>query len=174
MDKSIALIGYRGSGKTTVGRELAAMLNLPFLDTDEMIVKAAGKPIGEIFSDEGEERFREFEKKIIHGLGTTAPSIISVGGGAVINPENVAVLRSVATIIWLTAPADVLVHRTLSDTKSPETRPPLTDQSLSEEVEQILRHRIPLYEQAAEHSIDTEGRTAAEIAASILGFFQAE
>ena len=172
-DRSIALIGYRGSGKTTVGRALAAVLRLPLVDTDEMIVQAAGMPISRVFSQEGEDRFREREKLAIAFATASRPAIISVGGGAILDPKNVAALKTSATIVWLTASVDILVERIERDPETNDSRPALTNQPPREEVQHVMRERLPLYEQAADHTVDTKDRTPDEIAGLIVSLLQA-
>ncbi|MDO8629388.1 MAG: type I 3-dehydroquinate dehydratase, partial [Phycisphaerales bacterium] len=106
--RCVALVGFRGSGKTTVGRTLAEFLGGDCIDTDDLIVKAAGRTIADIFADEGEAGFRQREAEVIRWVVATPPAVLSVGGGAVLDERNVQALRSVAAIVWLTAPASVL------------------------------------------------------------------
>ncbi len=152
---SIALIGMRGCGKSTVGRLLATRLGGDCLDTDDLVAGRAGRSITAIFQDEGEEGFRERERRAIAVACRTAPTVISVGGGAVMDKRNVDALRAVATVVWLTADADVLHRRLSSDPVTPQQRPALTNQSGLGEVERLLLERTPLYGQAADFVIDT-------------------
>jgi len=119
--RKIVLAGFRGTGKTSVGQILAERLGVSFFDADALIERRAGMTIPEIFSRRGEAGFRDLERGVIASL-RDANGVISTGGGAVCNPENVADLRWRGTVILLTAPPDVILERiTGSD------RPELTD-----------------------------------------------
>lgn len=166
--RCIALIGLRGSGKTTVGRQLADLLDGKCVDTDDLVVEQAGQSIAAIFAQEGEAGFRRREREAIKGLLATPPAVISVGGGAVLDERNVEALRRVATLVWLTAPPDVLWQRILSDRAGSESRPPLTDRIGRDEIEHLLAQRSPLYEQAADVAVDTTRRTPREVAEAII------
>ncbi|MCH7995613.1 MAG: shikimate kinase [Planctomycetes bacterium] len=162
--KSIALIGYRGSGKTVVGRELASLTGLPLVDTDELVTRRAGASIAEIFDRQGEAEFRRLECAAVAQAVAGPPSVISVGGGAVLDDGNVVALKSAATVVWLTAPTDDLITRIRGDQSSPQTRPPLTNQPLKDEVERLLAERTPFYREAADHVLDTAGHSPAAVA----------
>lgn len=162
--RSIALIGYRGSGKTAVGRELASLTGLPLVDTDELAIRRAGMSIAEIFDRQGEAEFRRLERAAIAHAVAGPPSIISVGGGAVLDDRNVAALKSSATVVWLTAPKSVLITRIRGDHTSPQSRPPLTDRPLEDEIEQLLLERTPFYREAADLVLDTAGHNPASVA----------
>src|SRR5579862_4773618 len=121
---SIVLIGYRGSGKTTIGRRLADRLWWKFVDTDEMVVKQAGKTIKEIFEAEGEERFRALESAAIGDALKLDEHVIALGGGAVMREENRAALAAGGhKIIYLKADAEALHQRIHSDPETAATRP---------------------------------------------------
>lgn len=166
--RCIALIGMRGAGKTAVGRVLAERLSLPFIDTDERIASAAGLTIAEIFARHGEEYFRRLEHDIIMALRPEPPVVIAVGGGAVLDPHNVAHLRAIARVVWLTAPPDVLWRRICGDAETPASRPALTDRPGPEEVHALLAQRLPLYAAAADVSLDTSDLAPAATADHVL------
>jgi len=170
--KCIALIGLRGCGKTTVGRELARLLGGECVDTDEVIAERAGRSIAEIFASEGEPGFRKRESEAIREVVRTPPAVISVGGGAVLDPRNVDALRSVACVVWLTAPTEVLWERISQDEATAACRPPLTDQPGIDEVRRLLAERTPFYQRAADLQIETVDRSAPEIAEEIVRCFQ--
>lgn len=165
--RCIALIGLRGCGKSTVGRKLAELIGGDCLDTDEFIVQQAGKSISTIFGEEGEAGFRRREREAIAHVSANPPAVISVGGGAVLDEENVRVLEKAAVLVWLTAPADVLWRRVASDQATADSRPPLTDRGGREELEHLLAMRAPFYKQAADIVIDTQRSTPLEVAREI-------
>ncbi|MCC7291034.1 MAG: type I 3-dehydroquinate dehydratase [Phycisphaerales bacterium] len=167
LKRSIALIGYRGSGKTTVARHLARLLGVAHVDTDEMIVARAGRTIREIFEQEGEPSFRRIEREVIAALPGRPPCVISVGGGAIEDPENGACLKRLAEIIWLTASPETLHRRLEEDASSRAGRPALTSRGGLDEVRAVLDRRAPLYQGAADRTIDTTHRTPWEIASEI-------
>jgi shikimate kinase len=151
----VVLIGFRGSGKTAVGRALASRLGCGFLDTDDLVEAAVGRSIADIFAAEGEGGFRDIEARTIAGLDDDPPRVISVGGGAVLRDENAARLRSLGVVIWLTAPAETLWARICDDERSPQRRPNLTPAGGLDEVRRLLAERSPRYGALADHVIDT-------------------
>ena len=165
--RPVALIGFRGSGKSTVGRELAGLLRGHFIDTDDVIATQAGKSITAIFRDEGEDGFRQRERKVIQQIVGSPPAIIGVGGGAVMDRQNVEPLKKVATVVWLRARPEVLWERIAQDAATPETRPALTRLSGLQEVEQLLTQRTPYYQRAADIIIDTVQAKPRDIAVKI-------
>ena len=165
--RSIALLGFRGSGKTTVGRELAARYGGACVDTDETITARTGKSIATIFAEEGEGGFRRREHEAITRVVSAAPTVISVGGGAILDDRNVAALKTIASLVWLRAPAEVLWERISADPASADRRPALTGQPGFEEVARILAERQPHYERAADIIVDSSRGSPEEIAAEI-------
>jgi shikimate kinase len=163
---NIILIGYRGSGKTTVGRMLAERLGWSFVDTDVLVESEAGMSIAAIFTAEGEAGFRARERDTIARVVENAQQVIAIGGGAVTDQDNVDRLRSAGTIIWLTATAEVLWARIEADQRSTTTRPDLTPVGGLEEVRTILARREAAYKMAADVCIDTRARNAHEVAAA--------
>ncbi|MCH8251926.1 MAG: shikimate kinase [Planctomycetes bacterium] len=165
--KTIALIGARGSGKTAVGKALASLLGGDHVDTDDLVVERAGKSIAAIFADHGEAAFRALEVAAIARAVSLAPSVISVGGGAVVDQTNTARLRAIATVVWLTAPPEELDRRIQADAGSAAARPPLTEQCGIDEIRELLAERTPSYEYAADMRIDTTDKTLETVAAEI-------
>jgi shikimate kinase len=165
--RPVALIGFRGSGKSTVGRELATLLKGRFVDTDDVIATQTGKSITAIFHDEGEDGFRRREREVIRQIVGSPPPFIGVGGGAVVDWPIVEALKKVATLVWLTARAEVLWERIAQDAATPETRPALTGLSGLQEVEQLLIQRTPYYQRAADIIIDTAQAKPRDIAVKI-------
>jgi shikimate kinase len=165
--RCIALIGARGSGKSSVGPVLADLVGGGYVDTDETVERRAGKSVAEIFATEGEAGFRRHEREAVAEVVASPPAVLGLGGGAVLDERNVDAVRRVATVIWLTAPPDVLWQRISSDPFTTEARPPLTGFTGRGEVEHLLAQRAPLYERAADFSVDTVGATPPEVAEAI-------
>lgn len=166
--RNIVLIGFRGCGKSTVGRLLADRLGWPFVDTDEQVVAAAGRSISEIFAREGETAFRARETAVVLAVCARQRQVISVGGGAVLADPCRAALGAAGPCIWLTAPPEELCRRMQSDPGSAADRPPLTALPALDEVRLLLSRRTPLYAALAHIAVDTTGRTATDVAHEIL------
>ncbi|NOX58782.1 MAG: shikimate kinase [Planctomycetes bacterium] len=163
---NVVLIGYRGSGKTTVGRILAERNDVGFVDTDELIVHQAGQGIAQIFASEGEDGFRTREEAAIAMAVRIKERVISVGGGAVELPSNRSLLRAYGSVIWLQADADSLSERISKDDTSATQRPNLGQGGL-EEVRDVLKRRNPLYAKLAHLAISTAGKSPTTIAEDI-------
>ncbi len=163
------LIGYRGCGKSTVGRELAQRLGLIAIDTDELIEAASGQSIREIFAAEGEAGFREREAAIIAEVASRVlPAVVALGGGAVLRPANRQLLSSSGRCIWLQASPEQLYRRICGDATTTERRPQLSDRGGFEEVVELLAAREPLYRELAQKMVQTEGKTPDEVVAEIV------
>ena len=109
--RHIVLIGLSGSGKSTVGRQLAVVLGRPFVDTDELITAAAGRPIPQIFAEQGEPAFRALEREAVQRAVSGPPAVIATGGGAPVDETNRRALWQGNAVVWLDAPVDVLALR---------------------------------------------------------------
>jgi shikimate kinase len=162
----IFLIGYRGSGKTSVARHLAARLGWAWLDADDLLERRLGRTVRAVFAEEGESGFRARESALLTELSRLDRHVIATGGGIVLRPENRALLRT-GKVIWLTADADTLWQRIATDTTTSERRPNLTVGGRAE-VEDLLRVRAPLYRACADRVIDTMGRTSEQVAGVIF------
>jgi len=163
----IVLIGYRGSGKTSVGRILAPRLGLPFVDTDERIAALTARSIVDLFATIGAAAFRRLETSVIAQLVGQAPAVVSVGGGAVLARANRRRLPRLGLCIWLTAPPEELYRRISADQSSRTTRPALAGGGL-EEVRLLLARREPLYAALADHVVPTAGRSVAQVAETVV------
>ena len=162
MDGSVAIVGYMGSGKTTLGRLLARALNLEFADLDRTIVKRAGEGIPEIFARRGEEHFRDLEHEaLLDTLEGRSPTVIACGGGIVVRSDNRALLRDVRTV-FLNEDTDVLYLRTRGPTR------PLRASS-REEFGRRYSERLPFYREVADFEVEADGRPPAEVAEEVLG-----
>jgi shikimate kinase len=144
LQKTVALVGMMGAGKTSLGRRLAARLEVPFRDADQEIETAAGLTVSEIFAKFGEPYFRDGERRVIARLLSEAPHILASGGGAFMDPDTRAAMRQSALTIWLKAPAGVLLSRV----KKRDTRPLLQGGDPKETIEKLLAVREPVYAQA--------------------------
>ena len=142
--RALVMVGLMGCGKSAVGRRLAAKLALPFVDADEEIEKAAGKSINDIFAEHGETHFRERECKVIARLLGQGPQVLATGGGAFINPETRANIRSHGISIWLKAELPVLMKRV----GKRDTRPLLKTGDPEATMRQLIESRYPIYAEA--------------------------
>lgn len=166
---NLILIGYRGTGKSTVGRILARQLKRELVSMDAEIVRRARQAIPEIVKQYGWDHFRDLESQVCRDLSARNRQIIDTGGGVILRPENVVSLKANGVLFWLTAEVHTIVSRIGGDTN----RPSLTGtKSFVDEVEEVLRDRFPKYQAAADHTIVTDGRTADEIAAEIVLKYQ--
>ncbi len=161
---NIVLIGMRGSGKTAVGKLLAEKLGKRFIEMDEIIVRKMGMSIPEIVSKHGWDKFREVEAELCREVAQLDDVVNATGGGVVTRQENIRELRKKGKLVWLDVSLDTLLKRIGDD----PNRPSLTGKSQREDMEAVLKERRPIYEQAADYIIDTEGRTPKEIAGAII------
>jgi shikimate kinase len=152
---NIVLIGYRGSGKSTVGRKLAARLKLRFVDIDDLIEDRQGTPIRDIVKCHGWGHFRKLERNTIEEISKEDDLIIAPGGGAVLDSDNVKALRKNGVIIWLKADKQTLLKRLSQDPVTNTRRPTLTGKGTSEELKEVMSLREPIYERVSEIQIDT-------------------
>ncbi len=166
----IILIGYRASGKSTVGRLLAQKMKIPFLDTDQMIEEAAGIEIKELVAGQGWKAFREKETEAIALLEGESPGVVSTGGGAVLSAENREALKKTGPLVYLKAPLADLIERLRRDEEKKQTRPSLTGESLVAETAAVLQERIPVYEEAADFAVDTEGKSVVRVSEEIYQY----
>lgn len=167
LDQSVILIGYRGTGKSTVARELAARLQFDFVDADDEIERRAGMSIAEIFASRGEAAFRELESEVVADLCRMQRTVIALGGGAVLSEANRTQIRLAGTAVWLTASVDTIAERLESDTSTESRRPSLTSLGSLSEIETVLATREPIYRACAAIEIDTEGKSPSRIVEEI-------
>jgi shikimate kinase len=156
----VYLVGMPGSGKSTVGRELAGRLGVPFVDLDERIERGAGRSVAEIFRREGEASFRALEAATLVEASSVDPAVIACGGGVVLEPANRITLRNTGVVVFLQAPLDVLRARI-----SPAAERPLIQQA--GDLERLLSEREPLYREFAAHVVDGSG-SPGEVADAIV------
>jgi len=152
MKTNIALIGFMGVGKTAVGKALAKRLDKKFVELDSLIERKAGKPVPDIFHQDGEIAFRELEIEATKEIAQGKNQIIACGGGAVLNKINIDRLRKESILVYLTASHEILLKRVSTGRRE---RPLLktSDQALT--IQELLRFREPFYERATDIKIDT-------------------
>ncbi len=164
----IFLIGYRGTGKTSVAKLLAARLGVDWLDADDKVEQEAGKSIAAIFAEDGEGAFRDRESRVVSALSRKRHNVMALGGGAVMRKENRQAITGAGPVVWLTASVDTILERVAADATTGSRRPDLTTSGGRSEIEMLLAIREPLYEQCATLVVDTEGKTPAEVAEEIM------
>jgi len=160
---NLVLIGYRGAGKSTVGRKLASRTGNGFVDTDDLVEKREGACIRDIVASYGWDHFRAVEKKIVEEISRRDNLIIAPGGGAVLDPENVRSLKENGLIIWLKADREVLCSRINQDSQTANRRPTLTGKGAMEEFGEVMAIRNTLYERAADVAIGPAGLNVEEV-----------
>ena len=164
----ITLIGYRATGKTTLARLLAERLAVDWVDADVEIERVAGKPIRAIFADDGEPAFRDIEAAVIADLCRRNNLVLAAGGGAPLREESRRAMKAAGKVVWLKASPETIHRRMTGDTTTPDRRPSLTDRGPLEEIEHLLQQRSPVYREAADVEIDTEGKTPEQLIEEIL------
>jgi len=162
---NIVLIGYRGTGKSTVGRLLAARLEREFVSTDAEIVKRAQRTIPEIVAQQGWDYFRDLESDICRELASRDQLVIDTGGRAILRAQNVETLKKDGTVFWLTASVETIAQRIGGDNQ----RPSLTGiKSFVDEIQDVLQERTPKYQAAADHIIVTDDRSINQLVETLL------
>lgn len=162
---NLILCGMMGAGKTSVGRAIADLTGRAWRDTDDMIVKQHGA-ISDIFKTHGEAYFRTLETETVKTLTAQDDLVISVGGGLVLNEDNVEFLHQNGKIVYLRATKETLAQRLQAD----ETRPLLNgvEESLEKRLTKLLATRAPIYERVADFTVDVDEKTVEKIAKEIL------
>jgi len=169
---NIVLIGYRGSGKSTVGRRLAERLGRGFADLDALIEKRQGASIREIVESLGWEYFRAMEKATVEEISRQNNFIVAPGGGAVLDPENVSSLRNNGLIVWLKAEPEVLAERMSRDPQTVKGRPTLTGKGTLAEIREVASSRDSIYKAAAAIEVDTSALDIEAVVEKIVSIFQ--
>jgi len=166
----VGLIGYRGCGKSTVGKRLAARLSTAFIDTDPLIVQRAGKSIREIFQQDGEGAFRDLESLIVRQAIQTGNIVIAFGGGALDRDENrIAITEAGLKLIYLRCDSEELLRRIEADPQTAAARPHLTSHAGSlMEIQTVLARREPIWRSLLTAEIDVTRQTPEQVVDSIL------
>lgn len=162
------LIGYRGSGKSTVARLVAERLGWVAVDSDDLIESKAGKSIAAIFAEDGEPAFRDLEEEVVESLCQRVETVIALGGGAVLRESTRTRIKTAGPVVYLIASAATLAERIASDTTTASRRPSLTGVGAAEEVERLLAIREPTYRECATVAINVDGRSPEAIADEIV------
>ena len=163
----VTLIGLMGAGKTTVGQRAADELGRPFVDTDTLVARRAGTSIAEIFASDGEDTFRRLEREVIATALTTPRAIVSVGGGAVLDPTNVARMRAAGPVLWLHAEPVTLLSRLQRSLRRGD-RPLLVEADPLERLITLLTRRRAAYESAASATLVTDGMDVDQCAKQLV------
>ena len=161
---NFVLIGFMGCGKSSVGRKLSSLTGHRFVDTDELVVKAEGRSIPEIFAACGEEGFREIEQRVLADLVGVAGMVLSTGGGAILREANREALRKIGIVVWLDSDPKILFERAIRSGK----RPLLQTANPRETFDQLLSARRSIYESAADFRFDSSLVDQDEAARKVL------
>ena len=161
--KNIALVGFMGTGKTAVAQRVAAKLNMRYVDLDDVIEEREGRPIKEIFANEGEAHFRKVEKDVTRDISRDKGIVIATGGGVVLDDENMQNLKENGVVICLTASPAVILQRTAHN----KQRPLLNVDDPEAKIKELLASRAPFYHKA-DYAIDTSPFTLDEVVERVV------
>lgn len=164
----VVLVGSMGAGKTTVGGLVAAALGLDFLDTDQVVERVAGKPVAEIFVDDGEAHFRELERAAVAEALAGHPGVLALGGGAVLDESTRALLAEHPVVFLEVGLSDAASRVGLGVSR------PLLLGNVRGRIKQLLDERAPIYTSVARHTVPTNGLTADEVADRVLAVLDDE
>jgi len=167
-ERNLVLIGYRATGKTAVGALLAQRLARAFVDLDQVLEAEMGRSITDLVAEKGWPEFRRREKELVARYGRADGRVLATGGGAVLDPENVEVLRQNGVVVWLRADPATIQERLSRDQREVSQRPSLTRGSTLGEVAEVLQNRQPLYAAAAQIVIDTDRHSLDEVVDKVL------
>jgi shikimate kinase len=167
---NLYLVGYRGTGKSTVARLAAEALGWPWVDADALLEERAAASIAEIFARRGEEGFRALERDVVAELAAGQGRVVALGGGAVLAEANRRAIAGSGRTVWLRAGPATILARISADPASLQRRPRLTTSGGLAEIEQLLSLREPLYRQSADLSVDTEDKTPEEVAREVVAY----
>jgi len=162
---NLVLIGYRGTGKSTIGKLLAERLGMRYVSMDNEVVEKAGMPVPEIVEKYGWQKFRDLESEVTRDLAGFDNLIIDTGGGVIERAENIDNLQFNACVFWLKATIETIVERIEAGTQRPALIP---GKSFTEEVAEVLERRTPIYESAAHYEVDTDNATPQQVAENII------
>lgn len=155
MKENIALIGFMGSGKTTIGRLLAKALDMDYIDIDKEIIKIENRPITEIFATDGENYFRDLQRKIIAKESTRSNTVIATGGDSIIDNHNIKSLKETSFVVYLNCSVDCIYERVKNKTH----RPLLNVENMYETIVELYDKRKILYQISCDFSVDIDTNT---------------
>lgn len=164
--RNLALIGFMGTGKSSVGRQVAEALQFAFVDTDALIEERTGRTISDIFERDGEPAFRGWERRVVEELAERENTVIATGGGLPVNPANLESLKAHALVVWLWTSAETIYQRV----RAHSHRPLLNDPDPLEKIQQLLVLREPYYRQA-DVLVNTEQRPLRAVALHVVHQF---
>ncbi|MDO4437079.1 MAG: shikimate kinase [Coriobacteriaceae bacterium] len=156
----VFIVGFLGAGKSTLARNLGRMFHRRFVDTDRMVERACGKSVAQLFREEGEDRFRLHETSVLQGLSAERSLLVSCGGGIVETPRNIELIHELGFCVYLDGDLD----DSLRQIRRSDTRP---DFRSAEHAARLLDHRRPLYERAADLTVDIRGRTFTDVSYTV-------
>ncbi len=165
---NIILIGFRGTGKTTVGKLLSKRLEKDFIDSDKSIESSTGKTIKRIFEEDGEEGFRDIEASVIAKISKMDNKIIAAGGGAILRNDNVKNIKNNGFLVLLEAAPEIIYERVTQDEKTTQQRPSLTNKKPFEEIKHLIEQREYAYKNAADYTINTSYLSCEDIVNEII------
>ena len=165
---NIYLIGYRCTGKSSVGRVLARRLAWTLVDTDDLVAARAGSAISEIVARSGWPAFRDLARRVVRQVAGGRRQVVATGGGLPCDEENRRLLAQSGTVVWLRAAPEVIEQRLSADIRSAHQRPALGGRDAVSEASRILAQRAPLYRGAAHFAVDTDSRSIEAVAAAVL------
>lgn len=169
MNKNIYLVGFMGTGKTTVGKILAEKLGREFVEMDEEIEKEEGKKIVDIFRQNGESYFRKIEKEVLKRIASCFNLVVSCGGGVIVDKENLKILKETGVVICLKAKPSIIYERT----KKTKERPLLNVPDPLKKIKELLAKRAPFYAKA-DYFVDTSTLTPEEVSEEIIKILKNE
>lgn len=165
---NLFLIGYRCTGKTSVGRDIAKKIGWTFVDSDELLMKNSGESVSDIVSRGGWPLFRKLEKDTLKAICLNRKQVVATGGGVVTDDENIDMMKQHGIVVWLLATPETILERMAQDTRTDLLRPSLTNRELKAEIHETLKERTPLYKIAMTVDVDTEGKTLSEISSEVM------
>jgi shikimate kinase len=165
---NIYLIGFRCTGKTSVGKIIAQKLGMGFIDADDELVKQQGVTIVDMVDTHGWDYFRDKESDVIKDISEMDNIVVATGGGVILNKTNVECMKRSGIVVWLKANSETIEQRMLQDTKTDESRPSLTSKGIIGEIQQTIEERSPLYKAAMEFYISTDNVGIEDVADKVI------
>jgi shikimate kinase len=171
---NLYLVGYRCTGKSSVGRIVSEALGWVFVDMDNELQAEEGRDVQQIVQDRGWEYFRKWESHLLQRLSRGTRQVIATGGGVVTNPGNISRMQKSGKVVWLHGSPNTIAQRMAADKNTGGQRPPLRGRDSVGEIEDILAERVSLYQQAMHFRVDTDGLSPQEVAERVLAWLQRE